>query len=1534
MKKRTKKKINSILAIFMSLAIIASGFGTPMAGLVAAAGENSAQQTEKTVEKTSVEKAPEQTGAKDETKSEGDNVDRTKPDSPNSSTEGKPATAPKIKKASSKEKKADKDDWSKGPNPDHLKGPEKANPTPIILDGNADPYLGDLKYKKAMKRAASRGGYRVPEPGQVELTKTAVPVPGKLNTFRVTLRMEATDKEQKNDIVLVIDTSGSMNDNGRIDAAKDAAKKFVDKLLDENHPNTRIALVSFETNVHLKKNFKNYTGKQELKNAIDALHAEGGTFTQGGMKQARDLLNGSTADFKNIVLLSDGVPTFNYKLNNPDNHLISGGPGSHTYEKQTDTNMSQSAFNYSKTTGAGNNMWDRYKRVLVNGHYEYRYYNSGNCAIAEAGYAKGNGAKVYTVAVEAGTQGNTVLNQMASPSCAYTAEPSSLSGVFGTIAASILSAMQNANVTDPMGAGFEVKGGTASNVHVTQGTATLNNNTINWNVGTLTESVAGNPMTRFAEMTYDVEVNDSILDVVSSNGNYNTNNGATVNYTDIDGNKQIKAFPEPTATPLLIGLYKELLDSRGEPIPADEARKRTFKYNVKLNEDGFNKDYDVKATNPRVMTDLKIDKYYTIEEKSVSGEHAGQLGDYKTSVKWKTFDGTQQHGPVNGTSINDFIVPKDSNNKPLNTRITVTNQEKDDGKLKLKKTFNPVPAGSRGVYGLRSATYRSAPSYAITVVGITPYGGSDELYRHVFNLTAGEEITIDNLPYGKYTVTEEGHTPAPTFVDTDGTHANGTGNDGKVSLLIDDKEASVEVINRPENNDYTTEVTAKKKWVNGLASEHTVPTFDLYADGVKKTGVTPTITPSGTANEFTYKWSNLQKYNTTGEEIKYTVKEAGVTSDNKFVINGHTYAVTQQDNEITNTYEIPKTDYTATKKWSGDTNVTRPTMTFTLWRKAGSVDEAVPGAEVKEVDGTTTTAKWTGLDKTTATGAEYSFYVKEAFKTASPENDNWILGNFDPATNSITNTVKTGEANLGKLTVKKKPLVNGPGVRSAFRGASLRGTPVKFGFTVTGPNNYSQTFELAPGESKELKNLYFGGYTVTETNAQGYTPSYAPGQNVTLKTDAKTETVEVTNTGGGAGTVVSKTVEKVWVNGPKPTTTIELWRKNNVEGSDKIDQKVDEFVVPENASGEQLKKTFANLAKHDPKGNEFEYYVKEETVPENYTKNIEVMKVTNTYTQPSAGKVTITKVWDGPANLTKPEVNLILYRKIEGGTEEQVPTAEAAVKVVDGSTTTAEWTGLKTKDINGKPYSFSVKESFKNAGDVNNGNWTLVDNTDVVNGAATITNKAVTGEDKLGKLTVTKKPLVNGPGVRSAFRGASLRGTPVKFGFTVTGPNNYSQTFELAPGESKELKNLYFGEYKVEETAAHGYTATYSVTDGKVTLKAEDKEKTVEVTNTSGGPGTVVEKTIKKVWVNGGKPDTVIELWRKGTAANGSAIDEKVGEFTANATKTEETFSNLAKHDPKGNEFEYYAKEPNVPGNYTDTYSADKLTVTNTYSQP
>ena len=105
--------------------------------------------------------------------------------------------------------------------------------------------------------------------------------------------------------------------------------------------------------------------------------------------------------------------------------------------------------------------------------------------------------------------------------------------------------------------------------------------------------------------------------------------------------------------------------------------------------------------------------------------------------------------------------------------------------------------------------------------------------------------------------------------------------------------------------------------MNGPEADHTAPSFELYADGVKKTDVTPTVTPTnGTANKFTYKWTNLQKYNTSGSEIKYTVKEAGVTVDNKVTVNGHTYAVTQEGNAIINTYEIPSNgEVSVNKVW-------------------------------------------------------------------------------------------------------------------------------------------------------------------------------------------------------------------------------------------------------------------------------------------------------------------------------------------------------------------------------------------------------------------------------------------------------------------------------------------------------------------------------------------------------------------------------------------------------------------------------------------
>lgn len=157
-----------------------------------------------------------------------------------------------------------------------------------------------------------------PAQGSIKLDKDAAAVAGKENLWEITLGIQGKNFETTSDVVLVIDNSNSMYENNRMVQTKAAANAFVDALLTQDSA-TRIAVVVFNDKVK-QTVFYDYSNKEALKayiNAVSMNEADGGTFTQLGIKTARDLLksSASTGLNKNIVLLSDGVPTWSYRVN-------------------------------------------------------------------------------------------------------------------------------------------------------------------------------------------------------------------------------------------------------------------------------------------------------------------------------------------------------------------------------------------------------------------------------------------------------------------------------------------------------------------------------------------------------------------------------------------------------------------------------------------------------------------------------------------------------------------------------------------------------------------------------------------------------------------------------------------------------------------------------------------------------------------------------------------------------------------------------------------------------------------------------------------------------------------------------------------------------------------------------------------------------------------------------------------------------------------------------------------------------------------
>lgn len=113
----------------------------------------------------------------------------------------------------------------------------------------------------------------------------------------------APTPQQPAAIVLVLDASGSMNEQGKLNEVKRAAQDFVAR---QDLQITQIAVVGFGSDAHLESPLS--TNRQDLLRAIQRIQDGGGTMMGEGLQAGLDALGQTNVAARSILLFTDGVP--------------------------------------------------------------------------------------------------------------------------------------------------------------------------------------------------------------------------------------------------------------------------------------------------------------------------------------------------------------------------------------------------------------------------------------------------------------------------------------------------------------------------------------------------------------------------------------------------------------------------------------------------------------------------------------------------------------------------------------------------------------------------------------------------------------------------------------------------------------------------------------------------------------------------------------------------------------------------------------------------------------------------------------------------------------------------------------------------------------------------------------------------------------------------------------------------------------------------------------------------------------------------
>lgn len=435
-----------------------------------------------------------------------------------------------------------------------------------------------------------------PNEGSIKLDKDAKAVEGSNNLWEVTLGIQGKNYSTTSDVVLVIDCSGSM-EGTKLTNTRKAAKAFGDKLLTENS-STRIAIVTFidEATAHNNGHFYTASELSAFETAVDeATYANGGTNQQAGIHKAQELLAASTGRQKNIVILSDGEATYSHRITGKvtctnDIYIGSNIIGTKYYAtSDIDWATAQIQCDYSsnRIDGSGGDFYfEKNRNLTISGCGKKggdSYITHGIPTIWEANQAKKAGTTIFSVALQAGTNGENTLKSCATDAAkGYFAIAQNdnveqkLTAAFEAIAGSIAIAASNGSVADTMGDKVQLSFSGAApvitndkavydagnaDVYISQGSATYDANArrINWNVGNVREG--DNPIMKY-KVTVKEGSNPSTGEVLDAN------ESATFSYKNYLGEDTVGTFPVPQVTVgggnILVHYY--LVNDQGQPI--------------------------------------------------------------------------------------------------------------------------------------------------------------------------------------------------------------------------------------------------------------------------------------------------------------------------------------------------------------------------------------------------------------------------------------------------------------------------------------------------------------------------------------------------------------------------------------------------------------------------------------------------------------------------------------------------------------------------------------------------------------------------------------------------------------------------------------------------------------------------------------------------------------------------------------------------------------------------------------------------------